>query len=263
MNRIRSAYGYLICALLVYLPVQVAVGTLFGISRASAVFALILTFAGVGTTMIRGAHWLRGFHRAKPAPAGMSASLDRALFERGIDRSKLPVVWIFPDPAPNALVMRSLLGTGAILLSQGLTDRLTEAELRSVLVASVHRVRDPLLSVRTLGAALAALVLRRAPESWKEALITTRNGENPSRPPMAVLPFLTFSFLLGMAESFQKSAPIFTDLSAVDPDLVAARHKMEKSARHWGLLWVPGAARLYLFPPHANPQTDLMSLSSA
>src|SRR4051812_11467367 len=44
-----------------------------------------------------------------------------------------PAVYVFSDPSPNVLVMRSWVHGKAILLSSGILAALTEAELRSIL----------------------------------------------------------------------------------------------------------------------------------
>jgi hypothetical protein len=148
-------------------------------------FALALPFALLGLAVAR----LRGllamelllacglvfvaFHAEKgilkiyrvraEAPQGVRQSLARVLARLG---GEAPRVLSFSDPAPQALVVRSLGSVGSILLSEGLLGALNEEELRELLAASVLRLRGRGIRFQSLCAWLAHWTLELAPSSW-------------------------------------------------------------------------------------------------
>jgi hypothetical protein len=82
-----------------------------------------------------------------------------------------PELYVFPDLAPQALVVKSLHGRGAILLSEGLLGLLTESELRELLINNVMRIRSPGMVFQSVCACIAHGVLALAPLKWQRILI--------------------------------------------------------------------------------------------
>lgn len=262
MNLLRALLGYTLALFWVFLPVAVISCTFLGLEPKSAWLALGISFAIVSLALAMGADWLVRLHRGGRTPDGVQVSLRRALLAHGHASASLPVVRVFADPAPNALVLRSLLGSGTILLSQGLLDRLGEEELRTVLAQALHRLSDPHLPLQTLTAALAAFTLRRASGSWMDALVTSRSKQTPRWSVLSVGAFVVFAFLVGYARLWIRAVPAPQAGSTV-PGFEDLQRRLGQTNQTWGLRWIPGAARLYLFPPQTAPTADLMSLSFA
>ena len=262
MLRIRIFLGYLFSLILIWLPAAVFWVTFTGPSTFAWVASTLVALGLWVTVWVRADIWLARMHQVQAAAPGLEASLKRTLFESGLGSQSIRLGSL-PDPAPNAIVWRAPGKGTRLVLSQGLLERLDEEELRAVLVHAVRRSRQSSLPVTTFMVAIATRLLAFAPTPWTDALISTRSGENPKRASMTVPGFFVFSFLTGYAGCFLASAPREELAFPAVAPFESARRKMDRASKLWGLRWVFGAARLYLFAPLPGAQSDLMSLSSA
>lgn len=105
------------------------------------------------------------FYRAKSQlPDGLYRSLEKAA--GGNKSNQRPRLFVIPDPTPFAIVIKSCLGKGTILVSQGLVVSSTEEGLREVFKVCLNRLQD----VGIVWASFKTLVLLMAwrlfPRTW-------------------------------------------------------------------------------------------------
>jgi Zn-dependent protease with chaperone function len=128
-------------------------------------------------------------------PAGLSRTVERVAAALGpaTPGPNMPRIRVFSDPAPSALVARSLGGHGTVLVSQGLLALLDEEELRDVLRALLLGARARGIVVRSASAALASAVLGLAPKRWSRLVFGgAPGGPAGSAGPGAALAFAAF-----------------------------------------------------------------------
>lgn len=87
---------------------------------------------------------------------------------RGALPLSAPQVRIFADPFPRALAVRGWAGNGVLILSSGLVEQLTEAELRSVLRYGFLRLQDSGWIFYSMCSYLLIGLLQLAPKTWIE-----------------------------------------------------------------------------------------------
>lgn len=124
-------------------------------------------------------------------PAGLRRSLDLVLEESGRDFAR---ILIYPNPLPNALVVRRIGGHGSILISQGLVALLSEGELRKVLKMCLARLEEPTLVFQSLNSVFAVGVLGLVPRSWFKLVFGGRLPDNLEKTELG--PFSTLIFLI-------------------------------------------------------------------
>jgi hypothetical protein len=197
----------------------------------------------------------RGIARAARAsvaavPAGLHRSLEIVMEGEG---GATPRFAVFEDPSPNAMVARSLGGTGLILVSRGLIALLNEHELRAVLSLCVKRTREPGIRFRSFCALLMVWMLALAPRPWVDLVFAGRplaRSEELRLSPVSAIAFLIF---FPVSRFFLSAGrPVRQEL---DPDSYAgeawssAAHKISQSISMWGPTKSPGAFFLYLIDP--------------
>jgi hypothetical protein len=141
---------------------------LMGLIGATGLILLLILFLLAGSE--RG--MIRLFKAGLVVSRGLGRSLEFALVEAGENgfpspRPLPPRLLVFPDPFPRAFGFRSLGGTGIILLSQGSIAALSEADLQIALQCCADQTRRVGVTVRTLCAFLALLILAITPHAWK------------------------------------------------------------------------------------------------
>jgi hypothetical protein len=197
-------------------------------------------------------------HRARPAAevAGLEATFARAL--EG-SRPGPVALKVFPDPAPNALVLRGAFSTPTLLVSEGLLSLLSEPELRAVLAECARRSRQPGCALRTLCAALSAGLLRLAPRRWARAM--WQGARDDSRA-LTVGSFLGFLTLFPVLTTLQRIGGRASrdEAAGRGEDLVlnGAMRKLDQALRRWQTSQTPAGAALYLRRPWA--QNSVVSL---
>jgi Zn-dependent protease with chaperone function len=102
-------------------------------------------------------------HGQVPRTHGLRNSYERAhranIAAGGRRRSRRPSLITYPDPVPNVFVVRSITGSGMILLSDGLISLLDESEMNFVLSRAIRHLRTPEVFVQT-GCILVLLFLQ-------------------------------------------------------------------------------------------------------
>jgi Zn-dependent protease with chaperone function len=98
-------------------------------------------------------------HGQVPRTHGLRNSYERAHRAFGRDRGRRPALVTYPDPVPNVFVVRSITGSGMILLSDGLISLLDESEMHFVLSRAIRHLHSPEVYVQT-GCILVLLFLQ-------------------------------------------------------------------------------------------------------
>ncbi|MCM2277596.1 MAG: M48 family metalloprotease [Oligoflexia bacterium] len=160
-----------------------------------------------------------------------------------------PLLLVYPDPLPNAFVVRSFTGSGRLLLSSGLLEQLDEAELRAVLTACILKNHRRDWPFRSLCSALALQVLRLAPASWGQLLFSGDHSTQRLRDGLSPFSLARFALLLpalGLLRALAgKSPPAFSALEAGD----SAMHKITRANASGGWRPLPGAELLSMSDP--------------
>jgi Zn-dependent protease with chaperone function len=98
-------------------------------------------------------------HGQVPRTLGLRNSYERAHRASGGVRGRRPALITYPDPVPNVFVVRSITGSGMILLSDGLISLLDESEMHFVLSRAIRHLHSPEVFVQT-GCILILLFLQ-------------------------------------------------------------------------------------------------------
>jgi hypothetical protein len=160
-----------------------------------------------------------------------------------------------PDPAPSALVVRSLLGRGRILVSQGILALLSEEELRALLGAAVIRCGDRRLPLQSACALLAVTTLSLAPREWVSMVFAGRTPrpERGKKRPLSPVSALRFLAIFPIARVFMKLGSMGESALRArlldSPHSGAAVRKISHAIHPWGPNERPGASSLYLIDP--------------
>jgi Zn-dependent protease with chaperone function len=101
----------------------------------------------------------RLLHGQVPRTHGLRNSYERAHRASGGARGRRPALITYPDPVPNVFVVRSITGSGMILLSDGLISLLDESEMHFVLSRAIRHLQSPEVFVQT-GCILILLFLQ-------------------------------------------------------------------------------------------------------
>jgi hypothetical protein len=165
---------------------------------------------------------------------GLSRTLERAAQE---GRDSQLSLYVFPDPLPDALCLRSLGSQGTILVSQGLLSILNEQELRAVLRRCMKKVSHPGIYFLSFYTVLSIIILKLAPRSWADLIFSgkplTRLDEfklSPGTGILFVILFPLIQMLLDLSRlPFPKSNSKRPD-SFEEPYLTALQ-KISKSNR--------------------------------
>jgi hypothetical protein len=196
---------------------------------------------GISATVILGffpERILARLHRAKfPQEPGLERSLSRV---GGPAHGSFPRVLVFPDPAINVLVARSLGSSGSILVSQGLLNAAGEEDLRDILAESLQRIEKPEILLRSYCAMMACAVLELAPQSWVRAALGGMSGKGKSKE-SGPLSFLGFIMAFPVARAWMQ-------LGGADSS-ADAMQKVARKCLFWDLKTNPGASSLYLQAP--------------
>jgi Zn-dependent protease with chaperone function len=94
-----------------------------------------------------------------PRTHGLRNSYEKAHRSSGRGRGRRPALITYPDPVPNVFVVRSITGSGMILLSDGLISLLDESEMHFVLSRAIRHLNSPEVFVQT-GCILVLLFLQ-------------------------------------------------------------------------------------------------------
>jgi Zn-dependent protease with chaperone function len=94
-----------------------------------------------------------------PRTHGLRNSYERAHRASGRSKSRRPALVTYPDPVPNVFVVRSVTGSGMILLSDGLISLLDESELHFILSRAIRHLHSTEVFVQT-GCILVLLFLQ-------------------------------------------------------------------------------------------------------
>jgi hypothetical protein len=178
-----------------------------------------------------------------PSP-GLSHSYRRALEEAAF-AGPPPGLRVIPSPTLQLLIVRSLGGTGLVLVSQGVLGLLSENELRALLSRAALRTKRPDTPARSLASWIALLLLGNAPSQW---LSVTYEVAPDRAAPGTLTPASVFRFLL-----FLPLIRFFVAMSMLHPierligpaaessrgDLDSALHKIHRAIRAWRLTSTP------------------------
>lgn len=163
-------------------PPVFSVWVIFGRLPAESVL-IVIGFVWLLSLLLGQTLLLRRTQPRRPPAQTLLLTYSRAVAPRRVqlEWNHFPQLWIRPSPVPSALVCRSIGRQGAILVSQGLLDRLTEAELRKLLAYCVRRTGRMDTVFRTQGAALAALFMAFLPEEWMLRVWMQTEGPSEAR----------------------------------------------------------------------------------
>jgi hypothetical protein len=88
-------------------------------------------------------------HGQVPRTFGLRNSYELAHRDAGVSSKRRPHLMTYPDPVPNVFVVRSPLGSGMIILSEGLISLLDEAEIRFVLMRAIRHLHSAEIFVQS------------------------------------------------------------------------------------------------------------------
>lgn len=157
----------------------------------------------------------------------------------------LPELAVYPDPLPNAVVVRSLGKPGLILLSEGLLRNGEEKELRAILRYGVLRSAAPDWVFTSLCAVLAAKVFRKVPQEWARLFYSGRESGAHQASHLEPGGFLLFSIFFPLLQLLLRSG---------GKGLALTAKLLEAGAKASGRPQNPGLAVLHLFDPTSAEQ---------
>ena len=208
-------------------------------------------------------------HIFKGSPSIQSGSLLtlREALDAG-NRRRIPDLYVYPDPIPDVLTLRSFGGKGAILLSQGLLSLVSEEELRGLLRLSDRRNFQRGAVLQGFCLFVAMILFKSAPRSWGNLLysaestqiergVGTRSELGPFSALISVLFFPFIRFLLKMG-NLELDAQCQIELS---PACLSALHKINQAVQ----VLRPGRPQHFLsvigpcvsFPADVNPESHV------
>jgi hypothetical protein len=132
-------------------------------------------------------------------PQGLTRSLE-LVFDSN-SRRPLPRLLVFRDPSPNTLIVKSLTGSGTILLSQGMIALLNEEELRAILELCIIRLDEPGIIFQSFCSTLALGILKFAPRAWSNLAFTGRALSKDEERLLSPLSSIGFLILLPIAHN--------------------------------------------------------------
>ena len=114
----------------------------------------------------------RAYPWISPRPPGLERSYCSALGLRAFGRSagvpagRIPNLQIYQDPTPGVMVFKDFIGSGTILISQGLFCQLSEENLEEVLELSAMRLNARGARIETFCWLAALVLIRFVPGPW-------------------------------------------------------------------------------------------------
>jgi hypothetical protein len=138
-------------------------------------------------------------------------------------------ILVYPEPAPAALVVRSMFSRGVIIVSQGMISCLTDEEFSALLRSARARLRSRGIVLASLSAVLLLWVSRFSPQGWLGVLVQDRpvvRGEGQSLTPLSAVHFVMLYPLTRLLLGAQKKA----SESALPQDAV---RKIERMRGIW------------------------------
>ncbi len=179
---------------------------------------------------------LFGFYALMRSEAIVAAALDAKPWRsaQGPGAKPLERLFVYPEPAPAALALRSAFGPGIIIVSQGMVGCLTDSEFSSLVDGARARLRTRGIVMASLSAVLLLWLSRFSPQGWLGVLLQDRpvvRGEGQSLTPLSAVHFimlypLTRLLLGGKKPRSKKRA---TDVTLP----VDAVRKIEKMRKIW------------------------------
>lgn len=192
---------------------------------------------------------IRIFHARDYRSTGIDHSIELAMESAHPRLSRRPRIMSYPDLLPNAIIIRSLGGNGAVLLSQGLLSQLNEEELRSVLSVCLLRLDQPGWVFTSVCSMLAVWTFSIAPRAWTQLAISSRSN---SEQRFTALSLLRFLLLFPLANFFVRLATPAQLPRAPDPSAFIAMRKIDRIVRSIGEVQRVaslGACALFLVNP--------------
>jgi heat shock protein HtpX len=246
---------------LLWLATGVLAAILFVATAAAAgagfLYGLAIAAAWLGGSALFGTRLLLWSLGAKPLTGARETGLRAALAKfTGGTELPIPRLYILPWPQPAALSCGVRPGGSAILLTEGLLERLDHVEVLSVMARQVGHIRYGETAVGTMIAAIAGfpgmllgLALRPRPDRWSPAarLVQAAN--------LALLPLAALLWLLMRDEGGRKSDAYATAILGASSRLASALEKLAPDAA--GDMpraeAMPAAAPLFIVNPARAP----------
>jgi hypothetical protein len=248
MYRLQIGIRLIFISILLMIPPALIGSAILG--REGVIVGIILALTGIFVIAIGAEKGIILAHGATiEIPKGLKRSLEKILEE--LYQKKLRIL-IYPDPTPNALVIRSFGGSGTVLLSQGLVALLNEEEVRSVLRLCLVRIREPGIVFQSFCSLLAVWSLSFAPRLWVNLVFAgrtlTRIEERLLSPISAIgflvlFPFARFLLNLGRPPFRGQT------LHGLGGASSSAIQKISQAVHLWGPGRTQGAFSLYLIDP--------------
>jgi heat shock protein HtpX len=245
----RLALFGLICSL----PALV-LGTALG-GCSGAFIGVVLSLGSVLLVALTSEYLIAKVYQARAEiPRGLSRSLELTLSNIPGKR-KLPKLLIYSDPAPNILVIRSLGGSGSVLVSQGLIALLNEEELRAVFQFCLGRISTLGIVFQSVCSLLALWILTVSPHTWVNLVFVGRTL--PSREEALLSPFSALSFfvLFPLAQFFLNLGRFpkrRKEISQPESTFSRAMQKISLSIHIWGAGKRYGTSSLHLLHPNVG-----------
>ena len=221
-----------------------AIAGLGGVLVAILFFYLIILVLGFSAEKIVALSHNAG----SETPPGLQRTLARVLEQGGVPPARAPKLLVFPDPAANAAIARSLGSNGLILISQGLISQMSEQELRSVIHHCIIACQPTEAAVTSICAVLASGALRLAPKRWVELTLQSNSSRGiRSGSDLGPLGAIAFLFFLPVAQIFVKlGGNVQWNGNPSPGHLETAFLKIQTSLSRWDSSWNPGFNSLYL-----------------
>jgi hypothetical protein len=106
---------------------------------------------------------LKLLHGQTPRTLGLRNSYELAQRMAAASGVKRPRLITYPDPVPNLFVVRSIQGSGMILLSEGFVALLEETEIRFALAQGIRHLRSPEIFVQSGCIFILTLLQKKIP----------------------------------------------------------------------------------------------------
>ena len=252
LTRLPLLLRFVLLLIVFSVPLLVIGGAVQGLRGALA--GLVLTDLLVLVLVFRAENILIHAFGATPATdQGLDLTFDSVIHGievewGGFSKMSPPKLFVYPDPLPNSVTIRSVGSAGAVLISRGLLTHLNEAELRSVLRRAILRIEEDEWVFSSLCAAIAVLFSHRVPGQWLSLFFS---AEPLPFSRGRFTPFSLIRFLV-LYPWIRFSLSLSTWICPADPqdeNWMSATRKISSEVRQGGWVRVPAALKLYLVDP--------------
>ena len=227
----------------------------------------------IGLIFVGGSYWFSDTiaikaARAKPVSERDAPELYRIV--RGLTQAAdlpMPRLYVTPDAQPNAFATGRNENHAAVAVTQGITQILTEDELRGVLAHELAHVKNRDILIGSFAAAIAMGITFLARMAMFGALFGGRDDENGGGLGALLMIFLAplaamlIQFAISRSREFEADR-VGARLAGTGEPLARALQKLQETAKHVPMNVHPAQAQAYIVNPLTGRTAQFANLFS-